>query len=185
LAARQFRLQAQTVSLYPPPRRALRACLQLSQKELFEADDVVQNSIGAIRSIDQALDLNNEAYSGVGASTRATIMSNIKPSASANATIAMDNIIKDQALTSMKSIFGGNPTEGERAILLELQASVSKTPEQRKEILDRAKVAAKRRLDFNKQKGDALRSGSYMSEVGSPTVPSEVPAGGVKFLGFE
>jgi hypothetical protein len=155
------------------PKKGAVGLSATAQKELFEADDAVQNGMGAIGSLQKALELNKDAYSGVGASTRATIRSNLPgASKSADATIAMENIIKDQALTSMKSIFGGNPTEGERAVLLDLQASASKTPKQREEILGRAMQAAQRRLDFNKQKADSLRGGSYMSEGGAPQVKS-------------
>jgi hypothetical protein len=154
------------------PKKGAAGLSSTAQKELFEADDAVQNGTGAIRSLQKALELNKDAYSGVGASTRATIASNLPGQyKGADATIAMENIIKDQALTSMKSIFGGNPTEGERAILLDLQASASKTPKQREEILGRAMQAAQRRLDFNKQKADNLRGGSYMSEGGAPKAP--------------
>jgi hypothetical protein len=166
------------------PKKGAAGLSATAQKELFEADDAVQNGMGAISSLNKAMELNKNAYSGVGASTRATIMSNLGSSPSADATIAMENIIKEQALTSMKSIFGGNPTEGERAILLDLQASASKTPKQREEILTRATQAAQRRLDFNKQKADALRGGSYMSEGGAPQVQA-APAGAPKRLKFD
>jgi len=152
------------------PKKGAAGLSATAQKELFEADDAVQNGMGAISSLQKALELNKDAYSGVGAATRATIVSNLPgQSKGADATIAMENIIKDQALTSMKSIFGGNPTEGERAILLDLQASASKTPKQREEILGRAMQAAQRRLSFNQQKADALRSGTYMSDGVTPS----------------
>jgi hypothetical protein len=164
------------------PKKGAAGLSATAQKELFEADDAVQNGMGAVSSLQKAMDLNNKAYSGVGASARATLRSNLPGSSEgADATIAMENIIKDQALTSMKSIFGGNPTEGERAILLDLQASASKTPKQREEILGRAMQAAQRRLDFNKQKADSLRGGSYMSEGGAPQVQATSGAKRVKF----
>jgi hypothetical protein len=151
------------------PKKGTAGLSATAQKELFEADDAVQNGLGAVSSLKKAMELNNKAYSGVGAGARAMVRSNLPgASESADATIAMENIIKDQALTSMKSIFGGNPTEGERAVLMELQASANKTPKQREEILGRAMQAAKRRVDFNKQKGDALRGGTYMAEGGAP-----------------
>lgn len=168
------------------PKKGAAGLSATAQKELFEADDAVQNGMGAVTSLQKAMELNKDAYSGVGAATRATIRSNLPgTSEAADATIAMENIIKDQALTSMKSIFGGNPTEGERAILLDLQASASKTLEQRAEILGRAMQAAQRRTEFNKQKADALRSGSYMSEGGAPAVPTApTPPGKPKAVNF-
>ena len=144
------------------------------QKELFEADDTVQSGVGAISSLKKALELNNKAYSGVGAGTRATIMSNLPgQSEAADATIALDNIIMDQALSQMKAIFGGNPTEGERAILLDLQASASKTPTQRKAILDRAIASTQRRVEFSRKKADDLRTGKYMQPGGGPSVAQD------------
>jgi len=155
-------VNGQPVKSPPKPAGNLSAT---AQKELFEADDAVQAGEGAVSALKQALALNNKAYSGVGASTRAAIMSNIPGSyEGADATVALDNLIKEQALGSMKSIFGGNPTEGERAVLLELQASANKTPGQRQEILNRAVKAAERRIAFNKQKADALRTGTYMTQ---------------------
>lgn len=135
-----------------------------AQSELFEADDMINAGNNVITAIDQALQYNDKAYSGIGASQRAFARSQFGDDEAANATIQMDNIIKDQALSSMKAIFGGNPTEGERAVLLELQASTEKTPAQRAEILGRAKQAALRRIEINKQKARALRSGSYFNE---------------------
>ena len=155
-------VNGQPVKAPPKPAGNLSAT---AQKELFEADDAVQAGEGAVSALKQALALNNKAYSGVGASTRAAIMSNIPGSyEGADATVALDNLIKEQALGSMKSIFGGNPTEGERAVLLELQASANKTPGQRQEILNRAVKAAEMRIAFNKQKADALRTGTYMTQ---------------------
>jgi hypothetical protein len=156
------------------PKKGAEGLSATAQKEIFEADDFVQTGLGAVNSINKALELNDKAYSGVGASTRAAIASNtpFMKSEAADATVAMDNIIKEQALTSMKSIFGGNPTEGERAILLDLQASANKTPAQRKEILNRAKIAAERRIQFNQQKAESLRGGTYMKPGGAPAQPS-------------
>jgi hypothetical protein len=134
-----------------------------AQKEVFEADDAVLAGSSALDSLNQALAINDAAYSGPTALLRAQGMSMVQSTPEADATINFNNIIQEQALTSMKSIFGGNPTEGERAILLELQASVQKTPKQRKDIIDRAKAAAERRIKFNQDKANRLREGTYMS----------------------
>ena len=136
-----------------------------AQKELFEADDMITSGQNVISALDQALSLNNKAYSGYGASERAAVRSNLPgESEEANATVDMNNIITGQALESLKATFGGMPTEGERKILLELQASVDKTPKQRESILKRAKEMAARRVEVNRKKADALRKGTYMTE---------------------
>jgi hypothetical protein len=139
-----------------------------AQKEVFEADDAILAGSSALDSLNKALAINDAAYSGPTALLRAQGMSMVQSTPEADATINFNNIIQEQALTSMKSIFGGNPTEGERAILLELQASVQKTPKQRKDIIDRAKAAAERRIKFNQDKANRLREGTYMSPGGAP-----------------
>lgn len=139
-----------------------------AQKELFEADEMAQASQNAMNAIDEALKLNDKAYSGPFANERA-IASRFIPGKyeGADAATSMDNIVRGQALESLKAIFGGMPTEGERKILLEMQASLEKTPEQRADILKRAKVAAERRMKFNQDKAQSLRGGSYFKQAPS------------------
>jgi hypothetical protein len=141
-----------------------------AQKELFEADEMAMASQNVIDNITRAENLNSKTYSGVGAGARAKIYSQL-PGAqeTADATVEYDNLVTGQALESLKATFGGMPTEGERKVLMDLQASVNKTPEQRKAILARAKQLAEIRLKFNTQKAESLRSGTYMKgSVQSP-----------------
>lgn len=148
-----------------------------AQKELFEAEDMVLAGENVKSSIDSALALNDTAYSGYGAGERATIRSNLPgQSEGADATVQMNNIILGQALESLKATFGGSPTEGERAILVQLQASVDKTPAQRKAILEKAKELADKRVTFNKQKAAQLRTGEYLSEGGGSSGTEDTTA---------
>lgn len=142
-----------------------------AQKELFEATDTVEASKNVLGLLDEAEKLNEKAYSGWGATERAALRSNIPligDSESANATINLDNIMTSQALANLKAVFGGMPTEGERKILLDIQASPSKTPQQRRDIIKRAREAAKQRLQFNAEKARQLRSGEFFGDT-SPT----------------
>lgn len=151
------------------------------QKELFESDDMVQAAQNIQTALKQANDLNKSAYSGYFSKSRAVARSNLPgESEQANATIALDNIMTGQALESLKTLFGAMPTEGERKILLEMQASVEKTPAQRQEIINRAMTMAKRREQLSADKAEKLRSGEYRKPGGAPA-----SKGGVKFLGFE
>lgn len=152
------------------------------QKEVFEADDTVQSGRAVINILEQASKLNADAYSGYLAKPRAVLRSNMPgESAAADATINLDNMMTGQALESLKLVFGGMPTEGERKILLEMQASADKTPGQRKEIIDRAIKAAKTRVAFNEKKAKALRDGTYMTQgVPDDTAPPDAPAAGPK-----
>lgn len=149
------------------------------QKELLESDDVAQSSKAIIDTLNQAKKINTDAYSGYAAKGRAVLASNIPgfSSKSADATIDLDNMVTGQALESLKSLFGGMPTEGERRILLDMQASADKTPAQREAIMDRAIKAAERRGSFANKKAGAIRGGTYLTDgvVDSPTnEPSNV-----------
>jgi hypothetical protein len=135
-----------------------------AEKELFEADDNIKSTNSTIDLLKQAKDYNNKAYSGYFAKSRAVARSNLPgESEQANATIQLDNIMTTQALESLKSTFGAAPTEGERKILLDIQASADKTPKQREDIIDRAIKAAENRMRFNVNKAKSLRSGTYNS----------------------
>lgn len=139
------------------------------QKELIEQDDVVNSSNASIDALNKALNLNDKIYSGYKAVDRAKIRSNLPgDSAQAKATLDYDNLVGQQALSSLKSIFGGNPTEGERHILLELQASADKPADVRKDILNRAIQAAQRRMNNAKERSKAIRSGTYLSPEVDP-----------------
>lgn len=141
-------------------------------KELAETEDVIGSSQSALSALDKALSINDQAYYGLTAKPRAVIESQIGGNPRANATIELDNLIQNQALASMKAIFGGNPTEGERRILLDLQASAEKTPQQRAEILKRARAATAARIEKSKRKASAIRSG----EFGTPAYEQSQPA---------
>lgn len=142
-------------------------------KELTETEDTLGASRTALSAINKALEVNPLAYSGVTANILAKAQSEFGGSPRADATIEMDNLIQNQALSSMKSIFGGNPTEGERKILLDLQASATKTPKQREEILRRAKAATEARISGMQGKAQAIRTREY----GTPSYqPVATPA---------
>lgn len=148
-----------------PPTSGMGNLSPTAQKELFEADDNIQAARNVQNILSEAAKINNTAYSGYGAKARATLRSNLPgTSQAADATVNLDNMMTGQALESLKLIFGGMPTEGERKILLDMQASADKTPQQRQDIINRAMQAAKRREQVSSSKAKALREGTYFSE---------------------
>jgi len=159
------------------PREDAQPLTATDKKAILEADELAATNEGAITTIDQALAVNKRANSGFGAGARATIGAKapdwlvpdmVSSPESSQATIDYDNLVMNQALQQLKTIFGGNPTEGERAILLDLQASSDKPPEVRERILLRAKALAERRLEFNRQRASELRGGTYYKPSGGP-----------------
>jgi hypothetical protein len=158
------------------------------QKELIQTDEEVQAGTAALGLIAKAKAASKEAYSGLGAGTRAVVASNLGVGgAGADATVELNNLVTSQALETLKATFGGAPTEGERKILLDIQAAPDKTPAQRKAILDRAQAAVERRVRLAKGKSKAIRSGQYLTEDYDPGADMQAPTntGGFKFLGFE
>jgi hypothetical protein len=164
------------------PREDQSPLTATDKKAILEADDMVSQNESAVRSLEDAKGLSEKANSGFMAGTRAWLGNTlpdmmvpdfISSPESSKATAEMDNVIFNQALNSMKAIFGGNPTEGERAILLELQAASTMPKPVRDQVLRRAQEMAQRRLEFNRQRASGLRGGEYYQPGGADqTAPS-------------
>lgn len=140
------------------------------KKAILEADEGVLSAQMAIKALTEAKSLSPQANTGYFASGRATLGNNlpdllvpdrVSSPESSEATANYENLVLGQALSQLKSIFGAAPTEGERKILLDLQASVGKPDKVRQSILDRAIVAAEKRLGFNQQRAEELRGGTF------------------------
>lgn len=170
------------------PREDQAPLTATDKKAILEADEGVaaaENSITALKSIitpgEDGKSLNDKAGYGWGAGAQSFMARNdpfgFFDDTKGQSTTDLDNIVQTNALQSLKSIFGGNPTEGERAILLDIQGSSSKSPEERKNIFERAITMAERRLGFNKQRADELRGGTFYKQGGGQQ-PRSVSIGG-------
>ena len=147
------------------------------QREVFETDENIMATQTGINLLDQAAKLSNKAFEGVGAGARAkaaTMLPDAIEPAGAKETLEFDLLLQQQILPQLKSIFGSNPTEGERGIIMELQGSSSLPIKTRNSVIARARQAAQRRLQFNEQKAKQLREGTYFSAEGmQPQLPSD------------
>jgi len=132
-----------------------------AQKELFEVTDSISAAQNGITNLKDALKYSEKAYDGVGAAQRATARGFFGEDERATATTMLDNIVTGNALEMLKATFGGAPTEGERAILLQLQGSANLPRAQREAIYNRAIQMAERRLQSNLAKAEGIRNGSY------------------------
>lgn len=141
------------------------------QKAILETDDTVSATKNAITNLKDALKYSEKAYDGVGAAQRATARGFFGEDERATATTMLDNIVTGNALEMLKATFGGAPTEGERAILLQLQGSANLPRAQREAIYNRAIQMAEARLASNQQKAADLRSGTYFSSQPQQGVP--------------
>lgn len=141
------------------------------QSAILETDDKVSSTKNAITNLKDALKYSEKAYDGVGAAQRATARGLFGEDERATATTMLDNIVTGNALEMLKATFGGAPTEGERAILLQLQGSANLPRAQREAIYTRAIQMAEARLASSEQKAGQLRSGTYFSSQPQQGVP--------------
>lgn len=137
------------------------------RKAIQEADEGVLSAQTAIEALNQAKTLSKQAYEGPTAGTRSAITSLVGSEAGV-ATEDLNNVVTTNALGQLKAIFGGNPTEGERAILLKIQGSVNQPDVVRQKIFDRGIALAQKRLEFNQRRAEDLRGGTYYKQDGAP-----------------
>lgn len=147
------------------PREDQAPLTATDKKAILEADEGVEAATNAIDALEKAKSLSGQAYEGFTAGPRAAV-TGMWGNEGGVATQELDNLVGTNALSQLKAIFGGNPTEGERAIMMELQGASSKPHEVRVKIYERAQEMARRRLAFNKQRADALRGGSFYGGQG-------------------
>ncbi|MEX2741081.1 phage tail tip lysozyme [Rhizobium mongolense] len=165
------------------PKENQQTLTAIDKKAIQEADDMVAANQNALSALGQAEGLSDQANSGWFAGSRAALGNNLpdwmvpdvisSPESSA-ATTDMDNAIVGQALTQLKTVFGGNPTEGERSILLQLQGSSTMPANVRKQVFARARELAEKRLKFNQDRANELRGGTYYKpkDAAVPAAPN-------------
>jgi hypothetical protein len=155
-----------------PPKPA--QLMASDRKEVYESDEAVRAGTQALGTLDKAVALNSGAYSGVAPATRAWLGSQFGIQSSED-TRELDNIVTRLALEQLKLTFGGSPTEGEREILVKVQGSLGETPEVRKRIFETAKEAVNQRVAFNREQGQAIRSGQYFTPGYDPNAAAAAP----------
>lgn len=125
-----------------------------SKKAIAEYQGDIDKNNQLIGTLRKAKQLSKAGiYEGFGAEGRANTVGAIpfvKGTETSKRTQEFINLVQNNALSSMKAIFGGNPTEGERAILMKLQASAQYPADVREAILDEAIAAANARITSTK-----------------------------------
>lgn len=167
------------------PREDAQPLTATDKKAILDAEEKLQSSKATVTNLQQAKSLSPQAFSGPAASGRGYVSSFLGNTSDIGkagiATQDLENLVTTNALQSLKAVFGGNPTEGERAILLDVQGSVGKPDAVRQKIYDRAIEAANRRINFEQQRVDELRGGSFykpqggLSKAGGPPAASTEP----------
>jgi hypothetical protein len=139
-----------------------RAPSSTEMREIIKTEDIVNNRMAAIRSVQDALGLNQQAYEGSLAGGRAALARLFSSDDPAYvATEQLEQLVKSGALADLKATFGGNPTEGERKALLELQANITKPRAVREKFLRRLLQEMQIGLGNQTKRLEGLKTGQY------------------------
>jgi hypothetical protein len=153
------------------PREDAQPLTATDKKAILEADEMVLSNQAAIDALRKAKEISPKAFSGPFADKRGYAASFLGESSDIGkagiATTDLNNLVTSNALSQLKAIFGGAPTEGERKILLDIQGAASQPDSVRQKIFDRAVELANKRLEFNKKRAEELRGNQYYKPQGS------------------
>lgn len=149
-----------------------------------ETEATLSSARAAQAALQEALRINPTAYAGPGALQRATAAGLTGlDRAGAEATTLFNSIMTEQALGQLRAIFGGNPTEGERKILMDMGASVGMSRTQREALVRRALAAVEERIQSNERRLGEVVRGQYgraqpdFTPPAAPAGPPPPPAG--------
>ena len=129
----------------------------------LESDQAIEKMEQAFADVAEAYRINPNTYAGGWLDRGSRWLYEVAGSDDPKIvnTRRLDNLLGQQALASLKLTFGGNPTEGERAILLELQGIGSKSIEERRQIILRLMDVLDTRLAAERERNAAIASGQY------------------------
>jgi hypothetical protein len=128
-----------------------------------EAEDLIASSKQSLLDLKQAYALNPNSLAGGWLDKGQQFLSEAagsKDPVIVNTRI-LNNLLGSQGLAKLKATFGGSPTEGERAILMELEGIGSKTKEERGAIIKRAYKVLQDRTAREQARLDQINSGAY------------------------
>jgi len=121
----------------PSPARPTIAPDEATQKRVSEIRDTITKTSQGITNLQNALALNEKAYAGPAADV---LQGGARffgvDEESLVATTEFENILLKEILPMMRQIFGANPTEGEREILLEMQAAKTMSRPERARLIE-------------------------------------------------
>jgi hypothetical protein len=128
-----------------------------------EAEDLIASSKQSLLDLKQAYALNPNTLAGGWLEKGQQFLG--EAAGSKDPTIVntriLNNLLGSQGLAKLKATFGGAPTEGERAILMELEGIGAKTKEERGAIIKRAYRVLQDRVAREQSRLDQITSGAY------------------------
>ena len=179
----EFAARVQQLAAEDAARRVQASPTRMSATEArakIEAESQVTSSEIAIESLQKAIALSSIAYTKSVADTAAYALAKVRTPDSERvvATRQMEQLMTTNVLNSLKLMFGGNPTEGERAIAMATQGLDAISVEERNSILGTLLSIAQSRLTSAISRLERINAGQYMQYDEVPTAESiELTAG--------
>ena len=128
-----------------------------------ETEEIIGNADQALKDIQQAYKLNPNTFDSslMDKGTRLLLENTSSNDPKVVATRTMENLLSKEAVGKLRASFGANPTEGERAILLQLEGINSKSREERAAIMRNTYEALKASILRNKKRLNEINAGLY------------------------
>lgn len=135
-----------------------------------ETEDTMAAADSAMESLRKAYALNPNTFdaSFVDKAQRKLLEEAGSKDPKVLATREQENLLTKQVLAGLKAAFGGNPTEGERAILLSVQGIGSKSKEERAFIMKDAFKVLKSSRDRQNKRLNEITQGLYRETTPAP-----------------
>jgi hypothetical protein len=163
------------------PREDQQPLTATDKKAVIEAEDqaiAAQNTLTLLEEARKELPKTNQGpLAGARAWLGNALPDILVPDAisskeSSKATANYDNIMIGSALAQLKSVFGGNPSNAEREILVQIQGSSGLPQNVREDILRRAYALAEKRLRESQERAASFRGGTFYK----PQQPKGAPS---------
>ena len=128
-----------------------------------ETEEIRDASDQALADLKQAYKLNENSFdtSLVDLAQRKVLEAAGSKDIKLSNTREMENLLSRSAVGKLKSSFGGNPTEGERKILLDLEGIGAKSVEERNKIMKNAYSALKIKREQQQKRLNEISQGLY------------------------
>lgn len=167
------------VTRFDPKETKPRAPSAAETRQIILTEDLVNNRLAAIRSMQEALSLNQQAYDGSISGVRMTLgrlFASDDPTYVASE--QLENLVRTGGLSNLKAMFGANPTEGERKAAEALQAGLDKPRAVREKLLRRLLEEMQIALRDQTQRLEGLKTGQYGQYQQPSAAPAPAPARG-------
>lgn len=149
-----------------------------TKKAIWEAEDKLPELEGNISALLKAKELNEKAYTGMGAAARGQVMAKlpfgIGATPEAKATVEYGQLMNQQAIEAMSRTLKGATTDKEMGKFLEIIGDMSLPVEQRTHAIDRLLTMSRRHQQLNEGRVQELRGG----RMGPAGAGAGGPAGG-------